>query len=29
MDVRPRRQISRSKAMSTVTPPPFFHGVRR
>jgi hypothetical protein len=28
MDVRPKRQISPAKAMSSVTPPPFFHGVR-
>jgi hypothetical protein len=26
--VRLKRQTSPSKAMSVVTPPPFFHGVR-
>jgi len=28
MGVRLKRQTSPSKAMSVVTPPPFFHGVR-
>jgi len=26
--VRPKRHTSPSEAMSTLTPPPFFHGVR-
>jgi hypothetical protein len=29
MGVRLNRQTSPSAAMSTVVPPPFFHGVRR